>query len=459
MQAPWTLERFVLAHLSLLALSLVCSFPDAVLACSYPQLYDSYLAAIPDSYPTPFSQVCLPLLPTQAHRSRNELAIAMSDAKKHIDVVATAVAGAIATARDATVTLRSVATQDKKPQLQLLYFQAAVRTQGEVFDVTCFAGVSQYHCLRAHGECGHAHLSSCHLRSTDFELACQAEDDVPAQQAKEVFARNTRSMFMQCMVYTAAIHLAWEQEPNHESISHNSAAVLQTSRADLNMLQTAAVDPACQIVTVVLDVVTDRKHFHLASDTSGLPHDTAYDASAARTAMKDDDTSGHQVPPEEVAEFAAKLAANRSKDMVPHSYIAAAVAPLADKCHALEKELHLLLIGCNTIRAVPALKQVLSPASAGCVSVVCTSEVWPSDCSTLLWHLYGALARTGGLDSFRSGTRTLLGEYTDHYKRQRILDESRAELKLEGSLANALHFGRLDQVEIGMDGLPQMDLL
>ena len=63
------------------------------------------------------------------------------------------------------------------------------------------------------------------------------------------------------------------------------------------------------------------------------------------------------------------------------------------------------------------------------------------------------------MDSFRSGTRTLLGEYTDHYKRQRIIDESRSELLLEGSLANAIHYSRLDEVEMGQDGMPTMALL
>ena len=73
----------------------------------------------------------------------------------------------------------------------------------------------------------------------------------------------------------------------------------------------------------------------------------------------------------------------------------------------------------------------------------------------MLWTLYGALARSGdgGLDSFRAGTRSLLGEYTDHYKRQRIVDASRAALKLNGSLANAVHCERLDRVKVrdGMD--------
>jgi len=53
--------------------------------------------------------------------------------------------------------------------------------------------------------------------------------------------------------------------------------------------------------------------------------------------------------------------------------------------------------------------------------VLCTSEVWPSDCSTML---YGALARTKDLNSFRAQTCALLGTYTDHYQRQSIQDVS-----------------------------------
>ena len=85
--------------------------------------------------------------------------------------------------------------------------------------------------------------------------------------------------------------------------------------------------------------------------------------------------------------------------------------------------------------------------------------MWPSDCSVLLWHLYGALARAGGLATYRSGTRQLLGEYTDHYQRQRIRNESLSELKIEGSLANAVHCSALDQVVVNEGMLPQMDIL
>ena len=68
-------------------------------------------------------------------------------------------------------------------------------------------------------------------------------------------------------------------------------------------------------------------------------------------------------------------------------------------------------------------------------------------------------ASAGGLDNFRAGTRTLLGEYTDHFKRQRIVDQSREELKLEGSLGNAVHCSRLDRVKVTPGQVPVMELM
>ena len=90
--------------------------------------------------------------------------------------------------------------------------------------------------------------------------------------------------------------------------------------------------------------------------------------------------------------------------------------------------------------------------------MLCTSEVWPSDVATFLWHQYGSLAQPNDLAAFRQGTRELLGEYTDHYKRQRIPDTSRTELGLHGSLADAVHCARLDTVKI-VGTHAQMDLL
>lgn len=351
-----------------------------------------------------------------------------------------------------------------------------------------------------------------------MESACQPE--AKSKQPKEEFAKNTRDMFMPCLAYASSIHLAWAKEcPNHERISQQSLAIMQSTRYDLTDLQSTELDPAAQMVCLILDVVTDMSHFHLvkqAEDESAegesalhAPHapqsaegesagcssistnkygievaEVACQAGegmgehskgegvgehsvstkqfgkrAALACMADDDSSGHIVSSEEVASLAAELASRRHKDPVPLPFIAAAIASLTQRCASLGQMLHVLLLGCNTIQLVHHLKQKIPEAEQSRVWLLCTSEVWPSDCSSMLWHLYGALARPDDMHSFRAGTRTLLGEYTDHYMRQSILDESRAELKLSGSLANAVHCDRLDRVVIVPGQGVQMELL
>lgn len=184
-----------------------------------------------------------------------------------------------------------------------------------------------------------------------------------------------------------------------------------------------------------------------------------YSVSDALKCMSDDNTSGHVVGNEECASLAATLAERRVKDSVPHNTLAKAIAPLADRCFRMGKELHVLLIGCNTIKAIPALKRAIPPNAQEVVTVLCTSEVWPSDCSTMLWCLYGALARPKDLNSFRAQTRGLLGQYTDHYQRQSIEDTSRRELKITDSLANAVHCDRLSRVQTQDGGDAVMQLL
>ena len=63
---------------------------------------------------------------------------------------------------------------------------------------------------------------------------------------------------------------------------------------------------------------------------------------------------------------------------------------------------------------------------------------------------------------FRSGTRRLLGEYTHHYMRQRIVDPALAEARktpIDRSLAEAVHLDRLDRVQSSNSGHAQMALL
>ena len=71
----------------------------------------------------------------------------------------------------------------------------------------------------------------------------------------------------------------------------------------------------------------------------------------------------------------------------------------------------------------------------------------------------------GDLQEFRSATRSLLGEYTEHYKRQRIENDAIREARagklggLEDSLANAVRCDRLDAVSTPEGGAVQMSLL
>lgn len=198
------------------------------------------------------------------------------------------------------------------------------------------------------------------------------------------------------------------------------------------------------------------------AEQAGMDHEQAkgqYSVSDALECMSDDNQSGHVVTSEETAKLAAELAKTRVKVPLAHKTVAQYIAPLAARCARMEKELHVLLLGCNTINTVTALKRAIRPEEQKVVTVLCTSDLWPSDCSTMLWCLYGALARTKDVNSFRAGTRTLLGEYTDHYARQRILDESREELKLTGSLANAVHCDLLSNIEVQESGDVVMQLL
>ena len=184
-----------------------------------------------------------------------------------------------------------------------------------------------------------------------------------------------------------------------------------------------------------------------------------YSVAEALRCMSGDNVSGHVVSNEECASLAAELAQRRVKDFIPHNTLAGHIAPLAIKCEQMGKELHVLLLGCNTIKAVPALKKAIPANAQGVVTLLCTSEVWPSDCSTMLWCLYGALARTKDLNSFRAETRSLLGTYTDHYQRQSIEDTSRQELKITDSLANAVHCDRLSNIRTEDGGHAVMQLL
>ena len=152
---------------------------------------------------------------------------------------------------------------------------------GEVFDITCFTGINQYHCLRVEGGCSQAHLSSQHIRSVDFEVACSPPDELNQAARKEAFSANTRAHALPSITYLASIHLAWEAEENHACITPHSFACIQASRQDLQRLEQEQLDPEAQVITVIVDLVTDMRHFHfvkhgemdplLASQVCALP--------------------------------------------------------------------------------------------------------------------------------------------------------------------------------------------
>ena len=131
---------------------------------------------------------------------------------------------------------------------------------GEVFDITVFCGINQYHALRTEGSCGASHLSSAHIRATDFEVMCAPESSSTDRKAD--FERNTREHSLHALTYAASIHLAYEADKNHERITSNSYACLQTTREDFRRLGEQQLDPDSDIVTVVIDAVTDKRHFH-----------------------------------------------------------------------------------------------------------------------------------------------------------------------------------------------------
>lgn len=181
--------------------------------------------------------------------------------------------------------------------------------------------------------------------------------------------------------------------------------------------------------------------------------------------LNDGEALPHVIEPKVVAALASQLALRTAKDPVPHATLAESLAKLAKQVAGAGKELHIILAGCNTVGAVAALHAAAPPNVRNHVWVVCTTEVWPSDVAPFLWHHYGGLVQKGDLQEFRSATRRLLGEYTEHYKRQRIENESIREARggklggLEDSIANAVRCDRLDAVTIQEGGGVEMSLL
>lgn len=182
--------------------------------------------------------------------------------------------------------------------------------------------------------------------------------------------------------------------------------------------------------------------------------------------LDDGDEAGHVVAPADVADRTAAMAVCVTKDAIPHRDVAQQIANLAQRVASAGKELHVILAGCNTIQVVGPLHTATPAEVRSSVWVVCTDSVWPSDLAPFLWHHYGGLVQKGDLQAFRSATRKLLGEYTEHYHRQRIDNESIREARgggecggMDDSLANAALCDRLDRVTYVAGGTSMMAII
>ncbi len=90
---------------------------------------------------------------------------------------------------------------------------------------------------------------------------------------------------------------------------------LRVDREDLISLKSQEVDPAAQIVTVVIDLITDKKHIHFVKAVDDLNPNSGsdkYGLEAAWECMGDDhDGIPGQAPNQESAQLATSLAARR----------------------------------------------------------------------------------------------------------------------------------------------------
>ena len=85
---------------------------------------------------------------------------------------------------------------------------------------------------------------------------CAPAEDVEPALRKAHFEKNTRDKYLNCIAYMASIDLAYENEPNHERITPNSFASLQATRDNFARLDTVELDPAADIITIIIDAIT-----------------------------------------------------------------------------------------------------------------------------------------------------------------------------------------------------------
>lgn len=150
-----------------------------------------------------------------------------------------------------------------------------------MFDITCFTGIAQFHTVRTEGQCSPSSLSSIHIRAVDFELSCAPSPEISEPALRKAdFEKQTRDKSLTSLTYMASIDLAYAETLNHESITPNSFACLQCTRENFKRLDTVQLDPSADIITIIIDTVTDKKHLHFVK--TGTSASTALEAQAAR---------------------------------------------------------------------------------------------------------------------------------------------------------------------------------
>lgn len=281
------------------------------------------------------------------------------------------------------------------------------------------------------------------------------------------FKANTRKQFESVMCYMASLHQAWIPEENHSRISQNSSCYLQASREDLEAVANSLpIDAEPSIFTIVIDCTTDTLHFHLCKPYVPPPTETKGAAKGATKPASGTKDAPHPMaehfldeeePSEDTLNLAAALSTRKTKDAVPLQYIAEKLTQLTRRLGG--KPLHAVMTGCNTCGIALPLKALIPEELHAHVWLLCTNEVWPGDLSTFLWHHYGATVQND-LEEFRLRTRTLIDQFTPHWKRQRVEDQSMNEsARKTKSLSLFVLCDRLDRVRPGAGGFPEMSLL
>ena len=160
-----------------------------------------------------------------------------------------------------------------------------------------------------------------------------------------------------------------------------------------------------------------------------------------------------------MVETAQFFSSRTKKDPYPVTMASKDIVALAEAVHKAGKVLHIFGLGCNTVNLVVPVKSNISEAASKSVWFLCTNHVWPSDLATVLWSQYGGLLSVD-LCEYRRATRELLDEYTEHYRRQRIIDPGMQSQSREmSSLADCVYLDRLDRVSATPHGDVAMQAL